>query len=133
MAWTDQRQGEIFPKRAASDIPAFAVVAADPGQENQVVRAASAGQKPIGSVDQGSILRADYGAVYGDGCVVKAVAQASLGAGALVGVVGATTSLGLAAGASGAAAWSVGEAQTNAAAGERFSVLIKPRQLSGLV
>lgn len=133
MAFVDHNQGEVLPKRAASDLGAFQFVGADPGQENQVVRLGSSGQRPYGGTDQGSILRGEYGPIYSDGMIIKAIAQASIGAGAAVGVTGATTSLGLAAAASGAAVWSIGEAQTNVAAGERFSVLVKPRQLSGLV
>jgi hypothetical protein len=62
----------------------------------------------------------------------KAVAAASLGAGADIAVVGATRSLGLAAGASGLARWTVGQSLTAAAAGEVFTLYVNPRQLSGL-
>ncbi len=62
----------------------------------------------------------------------KAIAAASIGAGADIAVVGATRSLGLAAAASGLAKWTVGQSVTAAAAGEVFTLYVNPRQLSGL-
>lgn len=70
---------------------------------------------------------------FGQGNYCKAIAAASLGAGANVGVVGATRSLGLVSGASGVANWRVGKSVTAAAAGEVFTFYVNPSQLSGLI
>ena len=63
---------------------------------------------------------------FGQGNYCKAIAAASLGGGADVGVDGATRSLGLVA----SGAWRVGKAVTPAAAGEVFTFYVNPRQLT---
>lgn len=92
---------------------------------------ASSNQEPLGVVDAGATSLAPV-TVHGDQSYVKAVAVASLGAGAEVGHASANGALGPVAGASGSDIWRVGIAQEPAAAGEVFTVFVNPRQLSGL-
>lgn len=66
--------------------------------------------------------------VLEDQNVVKAVACASLGAGAVVDIGSTTGRLRPAAGASGAPRYEVGVSETPAADGETFSVRIRPRR-----
>jgi hypothetical protein len=133
---------------AASTYAPFTVVSLDTTTEKQVVSAANASQRPFGvigaSAGQGRAVT-----VYEEGNIVKCIAAASIGANAEVAVaslgvssqvqggttLATTTLLGLASGAaaSGKVQWAVGLSETAALAGEIFSVLIKPRQLSGLV
>ena len=86
---------------------------------------------------QGFVSNASYAAgeavtVYGEGAVVEAVAAASLGAGADVAVASTNGALGpAAAGASGVTVYRVGRSIEAAAAGEKFSLYVKPKQLSG--
>jgi hypothetical protein len=125
------RQGAI-PCKAASPIAAGVAVQIDVADtQRQVLPIASANIEPFG-ITVATALTGQGVSVWDRGNVVKALAAASLGAGANVGVVGATNSLGLiAAGASGSVVWAVGKSMTAAAAGEVFSFYINPRQLSG--
>ena len=72
-------------------------------------------------------------AVYDDGNVVKAVAAASVGIGAEVGIASSNGAMAPVAGASGVARHSSGQSVTAAAAGEVFSIYVRTRQLSGAV
>lgn len=99
---------------------------------------------PIG--DAQDALLVIPGDIREEGNIVKAIAGASLGAGAEVGFatlgvcsavqggsyVATVPQLGPVSGASGSVVWSVGEALESAAAGSLFTLYIKPRQLSGL-
>lgn len=69
----------------------------------------------------------DYVTIYEETNIVKAIAGASLGAGAEVGV--ATTSGAMTPAAAASGFWAVGIAMTPAAAGERFSLYVKPRKV----
>lgn len=71
--------------------------------------------------------------VYDAKHVAKAVAAASVGAGANVGVASPNGALGPIAGASGAARHRVGQTVQEAREGEVVSVYVNPQQLSGLV
>lgn len=118
-----------FPGLAASVIQDKHVVTLTTS-ERGVCPVAGLTVEPHG-ITVASALLGEAVTVYGQGNYCKAVANASLGAGALVGVTGATRALGLAAGASGSVVWSVGRSVTAAAAGETFTFYVNPRQISG--
>ncbi|MCA1655151.1 MAG: hypothetical protein LC635_01490 [Pseudonocardiaceae bacterium] len=121
-----------YPGIAASAIQDRQVVAITTG-ERWVVPIATSGTEPHGIEGRGASAAQGEGVtIMGAGNYCKAIAAASLGAGANVGVVGATRSLGLAAAASGVAGWRVGRSVTPAAAGEVFTFYVSPRQLGGL-
>lgn len=122
-----------FPGKAASAMAALQVVSQDTGDtQRSVLAVATFNVEPLGITLATAANAGDAVTVFDRGNVVKTLAAASLGAGADVGVVGATTSLGLcAAGASGVLKWSVGKSMTAAAAGEVFSFYVNPRQVSG--
>lgn len=122
-----------FPALAASAINLGAVVSQDVGDtQRQVLPVSTVNVEPLGVALATAVNPGDALTVLDRGSVVKVTAAASLGAGAYVGVVGATLSLGLVAGASGVVKWAVGKSMTAAAAGEVFSFYINPIQLGGL-
>lgn len=145
MAYVEDRFS--FPKKIASVTPPYSIVTLDPGKVDQVVLLTNASQRPYGQITATGATAGAGVTVYENPSYVKAIAAASLGAGAEVslasiGVASAvqsnslatTTLLGPASvGASGAAEWAVGVAQTNAVGGEIFTVKLEPRQVSGLV
>lgn len=120
-----------FPGLAASVIQDKQVVTLTTG-ERGVCPAAAATTEPHG-ITVASALLGEAVTVYAQGNYCKAIAAASMGAGANVGVIGATRSLGLSAGASGVANWRVGKTVTAAAAGEVVTIYVNPMQLSGLI
>src|SRR5438552_18375447 len=124
-----------LPGIAASAMAVNTVVSWDVADvQRQVLAVATGNVEPIGVTRNVASAAGAAVTVYDENHIVRAVAGASLGAGANVGVLGATTSLGIvAAGASGVIAWRLGRSLTAAAAGETFSLSIKPRQLSGLL
>jgi hypothetical protein len=124
-----------LPAIAASSIPAQTAVTWDVADvQRQALAIATVNVEPVGITRSVASSPGDGVTVYDDDHICRVTAAASLGAGADVGVVGATTSLGLVtAGASGVVKWRVGKSVTAAAAGETFSLHIKPRQLSGLL
>jgi hypothetical protein len=69
--------------------------------------------------------------VYGEGAVVKVKAAASIGIGAECHIASSNGALGPVVGASGTARYSAGLSESAAAAGEYFSLLVRPRKLSG--
>lgn len=115
-----------FPAKAATTINAGQAVAVSAGNVQRTVQPLAANTaEPLG-VALATALTGESVTVLESRNVIKVAAAASLGAGADVGVVGATTSLGISA-ASGL--WRVGVAVTPvAAAGEIFSLYISPRQ-----
>lgn len=122
-----------FPALAASALSAGQLVSHDTGDtQRQVVPIATVNVEPLGVALASAANPGDAVTVMDRGSVVKVLAAASLGAGADVGNVGATTSLGLVAGASGVVKWAAGKSMTAAAAGEVFSFYVNPRQLGGL-
>jgi hypothetical protein len=124
---------QALPCKAASAMAANIAVQLDVADtQRQVLPIASSNIEPLGITVATAAAAGQAVAVWDRANVVKVLAAASIGAGANVGVVGATTSLGLiAAGASGAVVWAIGKSMTAAAAGEVFSFYINPRQLSG--
>jgi hypothetical protein len=121
-----------FPAKAASALSVNQVVSVDVGDtQRQVLPVSTANVEPLGVALASAALPGQNVTVLDRGNVVKVLAAASLGAGADVGVVGATTSLGRPASASGAVVWVVGKSMTAAAAGEVFSFYVHPRQISG--
>ncbi len=121
-----------FPGIAASAIQDRQVVALTTS-ERGVIPMSGGTSIAFGIECRGASAAQGEGVTIADrGEYAKAVAAASLGAGQDIAVVGATRSLGLAAGASGLARWSVGQSVTAAAAGEVFTLYVNPRQLSGL-
>ncbi len=120
-----------FPGLAASAIQDRQVVMLTTSERGDIPAGASV--VPHGIESRGASAAQGEGVTIADrGNYAKAIAAASLGAGADIAVVGATRSLGLAAGASGVIKWAVGQSVTAAAAGEVFTLYVNPRQLSGL-
>src|SRR5688500_5671771 len=113
-----------FSAKAATTINAGQVVSVAAGAVQRTVQPVAAGTVEPFGVALATALTGESVALLESRNTVKVSAAASLGAGANVGVVGATTSLGLAAaGASGTVAWRTGIAMTGvAAAGEVFSL-----------
>ncbi|MGH2954871.1 MAG: hypothetical protein ACRD2Z_09695 [Thermoanaerobaculia bacterium] len=141
MARILHREGFSQSFKAASDLHPLTVVKLDT-TAGQVVSVASDNDRPFGAVDA-SALRAEGVTVYEETNVVRAVAGASLGFGAEVGVasigiasaaqdnaVATITQLGPISAASGVAQWAVGQSLSAAAAGEVFSLFVKPRFLA---
>lgn len=150
MAWGDQAQGLTNTYKAASGMSARTIVKAAGGSlPNSVIQIqATTTDRPLGAVgDIASIPQGQNTAVFEEGCVVKAIAGASLGSGSEVGFAtlglasgaqgtqyqATVVQLGPVVGASGVGVWAVGISRSNAAAGEIFSLEIRTRQISGLV
>jgi hypothetical protein len=145
MAFSQDRFSQGF--KAASPINPKTIVTLVAGKDSQVAPLTNASQRPYGSVQATGATPGAGVAVYEAPSIVKAIAAASLGAGAEVSLasigvasgaqfnqIATTTLLGPASvGASGAAEWAVGIAVSSAQAGEIFSVKLEPRQVSGLV
>jgi hypothetical protein len=121
-----------LPFTNASAISGPIPVRLNPSANRSVVAAATNNVEIQGFVSDASYAAGEAVTVYGDGDVVEAIAGASLGAGADIGIASTNGALGPVAGASGTARYRVGRSLESAAAGERFSVLVKPGQLSGL-
>lgn len=134
-----------FPAKAASNIGARKPVGISPGASISnpttnpfpvgvnVFPIATTTVRPQGLSGPEVASQGQQVTVYEDLGTAKAVAAASVGAGAEVAVASTNGDLGPAAGASAVAVWAVGIALDNAAAGEIFSVYVRPRQISGLV
>lgn len=118
---------------ASAGINAGAVVAQAAGGDYQAIALATVGARPLGIALATAASIGHALTVMDEGNTVTVTAAASVGPGAEVGVVGATTSIGLVAGASGVVKYSVGQTLSGGAAGEDISVYVNPRQLSGLV
>ena len=133
MAWTEDRRGYIPPGvQAASIILPFQPVALDT-VEDQVVPIATNNVRPYGINGPATAAQGEAVTVYGEGCEVKAIAVASLGAGAEVGHASSNHALNAVTGASGITRYSVGQSRSAAGAGERFTLIVNPRQLSNLI
>jgi hypothetical protein len=118
-----------FPAKAATTIQAGQVVGVSAGAVQRTVQPVVANTAEPFGVALATALTGESVSVLESRNVVKVSAAASLGAGADVAVVGATSSLGFTV-ASGV--WRVGVALTGvAAAGEVFSVYVSPRQRIG--
>ncbi len=120
-----------FPAIAASDLNPGRVVKLDVGDtQRQVVPVATSNGEPLG-VALATGLQGKPVTIELNGSIVKVVAGGSIGAGADVGVASTNGSLGPVSGASGSVVFTVGKAMSAAAAGESFSLYVRPRQLSG--
>lgn len=111
-----------LPFVAASNIEPYSTVQLDTAADRQVVLASAASVEPHGLVGPATALQGEAVTVYGEGAVVEAVAAASLGAGANVGVGSTNGHLGPVASGS----VRVGKSLEAAGAGEKFSVLLNP-------
>jgi hypothetical protein len=123
---------DSFPGLAASAVQDRQVVGRASGTDRGVVPLATCNIAPFGITEAASRGQGDGVTVYEKSSYCKAVAAASIGRNAELGVVGATRSLGPVAGASGSVVWSAGQTVTAAAAGEVVTFYVNPRQLSGL-
>lgn len=126
------RRNEL-PFTAASAIVPLRPVKLDSAANRQVILASGVGHEPQGVTGDATALQGESVTVYGRGAIVAAVAAASLGAGADVGIGSTNGALGPISGASGVTKWAVGKSVESAAAGEKFSVYVDPRQLSNLI
>lgn len=122
-----------LPFTAASDINPGRVVSLDTGIDRGVVPLATNNVEPQGVVGPATALRTEAVTVYGEGDVIEVTACASIGAGADVGVASTNGQLGLVTGASGITRYRVGKSVNSAAAGEKFSLYVKTKQLSNLI
>jgi hypothetical protein len=130
MAAFELHRNEL-PAVAASDINPGRVVKLDVGDtQRQVVPVATNTGEPFG-VALATGLQGKAVTIEELGSVVKVPAGASLGAGADVGVASTNGALGPVSAASGSVVHAVGKSLSAAAAGEQFSLYVRPRQLSG--
>jgi hypothetical protein len=118
---------------AASAMAANTVVGYDTGDtQAQFVAIATVNVEPAGITRNVASNAGDPITVYDHSHVCRVTAIASLGAGADIGVASTNGALGAITGASGSVKWALGKSLTAAAAGEVFSLSIRPRQLGGL-
>lgn len=142
MAWR-QDQGEKHSLKAVAAQVPFNIVKLSPTVVDSVVAIATVNDEPLGLVEASAAAGAHL-AVFGEGNVVRAIAGASLGPNtdvglATVGVASAAqdnstanvVQLGPITAASGSIKWVVGKSLSGAAAGEVFSLQIRPRQIGG--
>lgn len=129
--------GEIrqnsLPFTVASDIVPLRPVKIDTAADRQIVLAASVNDSIQGFTGEATGLQGESITVHGETAITKAVAAASLGAGAVVGVASTNGALGPVTGASGVTKHQAGVSVESAAAGEQFSLYVKPRQISNLI
>lgn len=120
-----------YPAVAASDMNAGRVVNLTTGDvDRQVSPIATSNIEPFG-IALATALQGKAVTIMEDGDTIKVTAAASLGAGADVGIASTNGALGPVSGASGSTIWRVGRSVSAAAAGETFSLYIRPRTLSG--
>ena len=124
------RHTETLPKLSASAISPKLPVK-ESGTKDTVVLATVKTDHPLGVTIASTASPGDALAVVTDG-VVRAICAASVGAGVDVGVASTNGGLGPVVAASGVRNFAVGISQTAAAAGDTFSVLLRPRELPGL-
>lgn len=118
---------------AASNIVPLRAVQIDTAKNRQVLLAATQNVEPYGVTGNGTALQGEAVTVHGPDSVVEAVAAASLGAGADIGVASTNGALGPVSGASGVSRFRAGVSVEAAGAGERFSLYVNPKQLSNLI
>lgn len=122
-----------LPAVVASDCNPGLAVKLDAGDvDRQVVPLATSNAEPIG-ISLATALQGKAVTILDGLSVVKVTAGASLGAGTDVGVASTNGTLGPVSGASGSTVYRVGKSTSAAAAGEKFSLYVKPKQVSGLV
>lgn len=125
-------KGFVLAAKAASAISDRQPVQVDTAADGQVVLAATHNVEPFAFTDA-SAVQGGAVTVYGEGCVVRAIAAASLGAGANVGIGSTNGRLAPVSGASGVTRFRAGKSLENAADGDSFALYISPRQLSNLI
>lgn len=121
-----------LPFTAASDCNPERVVTIDTGISRGVVPVATNNVEPFGVNGQPTQLRTESVTIYGPDDIVQVTACASLGAGAVVGIASTNGQLGPVAAASGVSRYRVGVSLEAAQPGEKFSLYVKPKQLSNL-
>jgi hypothetical protein len=145
MAFVLHRYQQQLPIKAASSIPPRTAVRLSASSPLQVLAIASNNDALFGMIGDATAAQGEVAAIYDAGNIVKAIAAASLGAGAEVAVasigvassaqrnaIATTTLFGPITVASGAARWAAGVAMDAVAAGEVFSLYIRPRLTGGL-
>jgi hypothetical protein len=128
-----EHRKNALPFTAASDIVPLRPVKLVTDANRSVVLAASNNDEIQGFIGDATALRAEAVTVFGEDAVITAVAAASVGAGANVGVASTNGALGPVVGASGISRFRAGKSIESAAAGEQFSVQVKVSQLSNLI
>jgi hypothetical protein len=127
-----ERHVNELPVKTASAVNPGGVLTLDTGDtQRQVVPVASLNILPIGVALATGASPGDAVTLEGEHSIVKVVAGASLGQGAVIGVGSTNGSLAPVAGASGSVKCAVGDSLSAAAAGETFSLYVRPRVLSG--
>lgn len=121
-----------FPGIAASQIGERVAVTQASGLGRGVVPVATNGVRPFGLSAAAASVPGAPVTVRDRDNYVKAIAGASVGVGADVGVASTNGALGPVTGASGAVVWSIGQTVEPAQPGEYFVFCVNPRQLSGL-
>ena len=152
MAYEIIRPNFALPVQPASNIVPRSVVRLVGSNALRVLPVASSNQRPFGVIGGATAplvtgqAAGQAGVVQEEGNIVKAIAGASLGAGcevclATIGIASAAqggsyvatvTQLGPLTAASGAAVWAVGISLDAVAAGEIFTLYVKPRLTGGL-
>lgn len=140
MAFILTRDDQQLPVAAASNVAPRSFVKLGGTSAVQVLQVAAVTDEPFGNVGEATAAQGEVAAIYLENNVVKAIAAASLGAGALVGLasigvassaqrnaIATVTLLGPITVASGTKQWTYGRSLTPAAAGEVFSVHVKFR------
>lgn len=140
MAFFLTNPDEQLPIPAASTIPPRTFVKLAGSSALAVLPVGSVNDRPFGNTQEATAARGEAAAIFLESNIVKCIAAASVGAGAEVMVasigvasgaqrnaIATTTLLGPLVIASGTLKWAVGISMTPAAAGEVFSVYIKPR------
>jgi hypothetical protein len=118
---------------AASDMVPNRPVTLDTNAARQVVLAASNNLEPHGFIGPATAPRGEQVTVFEQTSVVEAIAAASLGPGADVGVASTNGAIGPVAGASGITRYRVGKSEQAAAAGDKFALYVSPKQVSNLI
>ena len=121
-----------LPFTNASAISGPVPVRLNPSAARSVLIAATNNVEIQGFVSDATYIAGEAVTVYGEGDVVEAIAGASLGVGVDIAVASTNGAVGPAAGASGVVKHRVGRSLEAAAAGEKFSLYVKPQQISGL-
>ena len=131
MAYLDHK-GFIHSAKAASAVNPHQAVELVGTTLAIVLPLATNGREGLGVVDASAPAEGQV-TIYGQDNLVRGIAVASLGVGADVAAASANGALGPVVGASGITRWRVGKAVEAAAAGERFTFIVSPRQLSNLI
>lgn len=118
-----------LPFTNASVISGPVPVRLNPSAARSVLLSASNSYEIQGYVSNATYAAGEGVTVFGDGAVVEAIAAASLGVNAEVGVASSNGAVGPISAASGVEKWRVGKSLEAAAAGEKFSLYVRPRAM----